>query len=93
MTHDEFTEGLARLSEFRIGVQEATVLFSITPGCTNEDLNLMLGLSKQAIWSAVTALRGKELITSTYNSAGRATHKVSIKGKRLINRVILGEMA
>lgn len=90
MTHNEFTEGLARLSEFRIGVQEATVLFSITPGCTNEDLNLMLGLTKQAIWSAVTSLRGKELIHTSYADKRKAAHTVSAKGKRLIARVIPG---
>ncbi len=89
MDQVEFTKALARLSEFKIGVQEATVLFALDDdGTSNKELAISLGLAKPAVWSATNSLRKKGYLKSACNTSGKAIHKKTAKARKLIERVI-----
>ena len=88
MNQSDLSAHLTRLSEYKIGLHEAAMLFAIDGETSNEALALALDLDRQAIWSRTKVLRSKGFITTSHRPTGGLYHKLTKRGRELIARVL-----
>ena len=88
MTLPQLSAALVRLSEFKIGVQEAAMLTCLDEERTNHDIAVMTGFPRSLIWPVTASLRVKGLLRTQHRGRGDAVHRLTIKGLRMMERVL-----
>lgn len=79
---------LSKLSNRKIGLAEAAVLFAFDGETTYSDITSRLGLPGRTAWSRMAVLKRKGLVETRYWNTGAQYHQLTARGRKVVREVV-----
>jgi hypothetical protein len=86
--HDEYHSAMLRMSQFKIGVKEAVVLFAIGDGATLSEIVKRCGSDLRTTQTRLGMLKLKGYLHTSDRTTGKIIYRLTPVGLEIVNQTL-----